>query len=110
MHKVHRPDIVRPDRWYTIFAQLRLKPPLGGLVAQLQPQICIKAINLLHDHVPTVAAQDAIHPPVAVADMRLADLLDALPQKGRIGPTGLVVIHLPVLPNRVDNLVIVIRP
>lgn len=57
--------------------------------------------------------------------MRLADLLDALLHEGRIGPTELVVVgrpikvqsrtcpadrQLPVLPNRVDNLALAIRP
>jgi hypothetical protein len=65
---------------------------LGRLVAQLQSQISVKPVDLLHVHGPTIAAQDVIYPRVATADMRLANLLDALFQKGRIGPAGLVVI------------------
>jgi hypothetical protein len=76
---------------------------------------------------PSIPAKDVIHPPVAIAHMSLADILDALVQEGRIGATGLVAVvvglvievqcrpcladrHLPVLPNRVDKLALPIRP
>jgi hypothetical protein len=67
---------------------------------------------------------DVMHLPVTMADMRLAYLLNALRQKGRIDATGLVVVgrtievqsrtrsagcHLPVRPNRVDNRALAIR-
>src|SRR5690606_25055602 len=72
-----------------------------------------------------IATKNVVHAPIAVADMRLADLLDTLLQKGRIGAAGPVVIgrtikvqcgtcpadrHLPVLPNLVDDLALPIRP
>src|SRR3546814_12940532 len=38
VNEVHRPHIVRSDRRSTVLPQLRLHPPLGGLVAQLQAQ------------------------------------------------------------------------
>jgi len=92
MNKVHRPHIVRPDRRRAIRPERRLDPPLGGLVVQLQAQLPLKPVNPLHVHLPTVPAQDIEHPPVAITDMRLADLLDALLQKGRIGAAGLVMV------------------
>src|SRR3546814_4737982 len=125
MDEVLRPYIVRPDRRCTILPQLRHYPPLGRLVAQLQAQLPVKPVDLLQVHAPTVPAQDVIHPPVAVAAVRFADLLDALLQKGRIGSAGLIVVtgsverqnpagppdrHAPVQQHPVDQLALPIRP
>src|SRR3546814_2502409 len=83
VNEVHRPHIVRSDRRSTVLAQLRLHPPLGGLVAQLQAQLPVKPIDLLWVHDPALAAQDVIDTTIAVANVRLADLLDSHLKKSR---------------------------
>lgn len=91
MNEVHRTDIVRPDRRCAVLPQLRLDPPLGSRVAQLQAQLPIKPMDLLGVHDPALTAQDVRDTTMAVADVRRADLLDAFLQNGRIGAAGMIV-------------------
>ena len=56
MHEVHCPDFVRPDGFLTVFAQLRLHPPLRVLVAQLEAQLIVYAKCLLHVDDPAFPA------------------------------------------------------
>src|SRR3546814_9327110 len=91
----------------------------------LQAQLPVKPIDLLWVHDPALAAQDVIDTTIAVANVRLADLLDALLKKGRIGAAGLIVVtgsverqnpagppdrHAPVQQHPVDQLALPIRP
>lgn len=49
-------------------------------------------MKLLQAHSSAIAVQDRVQPPIAIADVRLADLYDSFFQKGRIGAAGLVMI------------------
>ena len=42
MHKYHRPDIVRPAGFLTIFAKLRLYRRLRGLVPHFQAHLAVE--------------------------------------------------------------------
>lgn len=125
MDEVHGPHIVVTDRRRAILPQLRRHPPLGRLVAQLQAQLPLKPVDLLCIHDPAFPAQDVINTTIAVADVRLADGLDTLLDRGRIGATGLVVVargverqdlarptdrHAPVRQHPADQLSLPIRP
>lgn len=68
---------MRPARLATVFPQLGLHPALGCLVPKLQAQSFINPIGPFHVNLPAFTAKQDMHPPVAVAHTRLADLLDA---------------------------------
>lgn len=91
VNEVHGPYIVRPNGRRTILTQLRLHPPLGRVVAQLQPQLLVKPVYLHGVHNPAFPTKDVIDTAIAIAGVRLTNAFDALLDRGRIGATGLVV-------------------
>lgn len=84
MKQVQGPGIVQPYRRCTTLTQPPFGLPFVHFVAQLKSELPGKPIHHPHVYNPTTGAQEVIHAPIAIAEMRLADLLDALIQK--VGP------------------------
>lgn len=74
--KIYRPDFIRRNRFLAVFTQLRFYPSLGVLVPKLKPQLIVNPACLLHVDQPALAAKQHMNAPVAVANPRLANLLD----------------------------------
>ncbi len=74
--KIHCPDIVRLDGLLAILPKLRFHPSLGVLVPELKAQLIVNPACLLHIDQPALTAKQHMNAPVAVANPRLADLLD----------------------------------
>ncbi len=92
MDKIHRPDIVRPDRFLTVFTQLGFYPPLRMLVPHLQAQLIVNPTGLFHVVHPAFASQQHVNTPVAIAYTRLGNLLDPSFDGSLVRPPGLVVV------------------
>src|SRR5215468_11926274 len=75
-----------------VLPQLCLDPTLGCFVAQLQAHLAIDPIGLLVVDPPTFTAKQHMHAPIAVANPRLADLLDPSFEHGLSGAARLVVV------------------
>lgn len=99
MNEVHRPNIVRPDRFGTVVTQLRLHPPLGCSVPELNAQLTQNSIDFLDVHAPAFAVEQDIDTPIALADARLTYLLVPLGNGSLIGAAGLVVERRAVEPD-----------
>lgn len=125
MDKIHRPSLVAVCCRTAVLSQLRLDPPLGDLVPQLQSQLLVKTINPLGIDRPAVTPQKHVNAPVAVADAGLADLLDPMLELGlRAAPrpvdiersvdaqgrAGTPDRHLPLAAHPVDKLPLHRRP
>lgn len=125
MKQVHGPGIVQLYRRCTAHTQPPFDRPFVHFIVQLKTELPKKPVHHPHVHSPTIGAQEVIHAPIAIAEMRLVDLLDAIIQKGRNASAGLVVIgrtinlqsqtspknrSLPFLPYRVNKLTLPIRP
>ena len=88
MNKIHRPDIIGTDSLGAVITQLRLHPPLGGLVAQLHPVLrayaasrrslgpYVNAINLHDVDAPAFTVEQDMDTAITIAHPRFADLLD----------------------------------
>ena len=92
MDEIHRPDLIRPSCLLAIFAQLRLHPPLGMLVPELQVQLIVNPAGLLDVHLPTLPAQQHVHATITVAHARLAYLPDPPFEAGLTRAAGLVMV------------------
>ena len=90
--KIHRPDIVRTDRFLVIFPLLRLDPTLRVLVAQLQPQLVVDPADLLHVDDPSFLSQQDIHAAIAIPHTRLRDLPDPPLDSSLVRSPGFVVV------------------
>ena len=69
-------------------------------VAQLQPQLLVKAIDPLRMDRPAIPLQQNMNPTIAVADPGLADLLDPVFEVSLLAPLGLVDVKRPIDPQR----------
>jgi hypothetical protein len=109
----------------TVLTQLRLYPPLRCLVPELQAQVPVELVSALVVHVPALLLEQHVHAPVAVANTRGADFLDASLKAGLIGSTGAIVVgrgvelgdpasppdrDIPLSSQIVDELALPIRP
>lgn len=77
MIKVDGTGFVRADRWFSIFPELGLYPPLGGSCSSaviLTP--CIKTVDALLVRCPALTAQQDMIAPIPVSDAGLRDFLD----------------------------------
>ena len=90
LHEVHCPDIVWADCLWTVIAQFRFHPSLRGLVPELHPQLPVNTIDFLDLDAPEFAIQKNMDASVAIAHLRLADILDPFLNCGLIGASGLV--------------------
>jgi hypothetical protein len=61
----------------TIGAKLRIDPALGRLVAELEAQLLVKAIDPLRIDIPALASEQHMDPAIAITHARLGDLLGA---------------------------------
>ena len=96
VNKIHRPGLVRPRRRPAIIPQLGLNPALRRFVAQLQAQLAIDAPRLVLATAPTFTTQQDVNAAVAVANARMADLLDPMFEGSLAGATRLVMVGRPV--------------
>jgi transcriptional regulator with XRE-family HTH domain len=103
-HEVHRPDLVRFRRLGAVVAQLGFHSALRHLVPELQAHLFVKPIDSFGVHIPALASQQHMHPAVAVAHARLADLFDPQLQSGLLAALALVVVERPVDPQRIACL------
>lgn len=92
VNEVHGPYVIVTDRRGTILSQLRLDPAPRRLVPELQAQIPVNTVGPLHVDVPTFERQHHVHPAIAVANPRRADVLDPSCDVGLIAAAGLVVV------------------
>ena len=102
-----------------------LDPSLWSLVAQLQAQLVVNPMSFLQVDLPAFATQEDMDAPVAVADARLANLLDAGFNAGLLATTRFVMVgrtiefqdaarppdrHAPFITNRRRQLALASRP
>lgn len=73
---LHRPDMVKPDSFRTIFPQLCRHPPLRVLGAALKNQLIVNPTRVLHVDHPALPSQQHMNAPVTIAHARLNNLLD----------------------------------
>ena len=92
MDEVHRPDVIRPGCFFSIFTQLGFHTPFRVLVSQLQTQLIVNSACLLDVDGPALPAQQNMDAPVAVPDACLADLLNPPLNSSLIRPPGLIVV------------------
>src|ERR1700744_1013590 len=125
MDEIHGPCLVVCEGDATIIAELGLHPPLWRLVAQLQAQFLVEAIDALGIHIPPFPPQQHMNAPIAVSHARLGDLLYSLFEVGLTAALRLVDIkrpinlerrtgspdrRLPIRSNLVDKLTLAGRP
>ena len=125
MNKIHRPDLVRPRCWTTIFPKLRFDTSLGRLFTQLKAQAPLKPIRFLDVDIPAFPAQQNMHAPIPVTYGGLADLLNARRKLGLLRTAGPVRVgrsldlkdsagapdrHAPIASNPIDQIPLPGRP
>src|SRR5690606_8305645 len=76
MNEIHCPDLVGMGCVLPVFSELRLHTALGHLVAELQAHLLVKAIDPLRVDRPSIPPEQDMDTPVAIANPRLADVLD----------------------------------
>lgn len=64
MDEVHRPDVIRPGNFFSIFTQLGFHTPFRVLVSQLQTQLIVNPACLLDVDGPALPAQQNMDAPV----------------------------------------------
>lgn len=88
--------LVRPRGLSAVLTQLRLHASLQRLAAQLQAQLIVNPVNSPVVHIPVLPPKMRVHHTVALVHPRLADVIDALPDRRRIGATRLEVMRRPL--------------
>jgi len=92
VNEVHGPGLVGSHWRRAVLAQLGLDPPLRRLVAQLQAQFPVQAIEALRIDRPTLPTQQDMDAPIPVAYPGLGDLLDLQLENGLIVAAGPVMV------------------